>query len=60
MKNYHVYILADKKNGTLYTGVTGGLANRIGSSGLGIFVSGVFLPVVIIFQKYNFMLHYDQ
>lgn len=29
MKNYYVYILASKKNGTLYTGVTGDLLKRI-------------------------------
>ena len=26
---YYVYILASKRNGTLYTGVTGDLANRV-------------------------------
>lgn len=44
MKQYYLYILADKKNGMLYIGVTIDLVNRIGSSGLGVFVSGVFLP----------------
>ncbi|MDP2172154.1 MAG: GIY-YIG nuclease family protein [Candidatus Cloacimonadaceae bacterium] len=29
MKHYYVYILASKTNGTLYTGVTGNLANKI-------------------------------
>ncbi|MDP2400601.1 MAG: GIY-YIG nuclease family protein [Actinomycetota bacterium] len=29
MKNYFVYILASKTNGTLYIGVTGNLADRI-------------------------------
>lgn len=29
MKNYYVYILASKKNGTLYIGVTGDLLKRI-------------------------------
>lgn len=29
MKTYHVYILASKKNGTLYTGVTSELLKRI-------------------------------
>ena len=28
-KNYYVYILASKKNGTLYTGVTNNLPRRI-------------------------------
>lgn len=28
-KNYYVYILASKKHGTLYTGVTNNLAQRI-------------------------------
>ena len=28
-RNYAVYILASKRNGTLYTGVTGDLAQRI-------------------------------
>lgn len=30
MKTYYVYILASKKNGTLYIGVTSNLAKRIG------------------------------
>ena len=29
MKKYYVYILASKKNGTLYTGVTNNLVRRI-------------------------------
>jgi len=29
MKNYYVYILASKRNGTLYTGVTSNLLKRI-------------------------------
>jgi putative endonuclease len=29
MKQYYVYILAGKKNGTLYVGVTGDLVRRI-------------------------------
>jgi putative endonuclease len=29
MKTYHVYILANRKNGALYIGVTGHLAQRI-------------------------------
>ena len=29
MKNFYVYILASKKNGTLYVGVTSGLAKRV-------------------------------
>ena len=29
MKNYYVYILASKRNGTLYIGVTSNLINRI-------------------------------
>ena len=29
MKNYYVYILASKRNGTLYTGVTSDLAKRV-------------------------------
>ena len=29
MKSYYVYILANKKNGTLYTGVTNDLERRI-------------------------------
>jgi putative endonuclease len=29
MKQYYVYILASKKNGTLYTGVTGDLIKRV-------------------------------
>jgi len=29
MKYYYVYILASKKNGTLYTGVTGDLIKRV-------------------------------
>ncbi len=29
MKNYYVYILASKKNGTLYIGVTGNLERRL-------------------------------
>jgi putative endonuclease len=29
MKNYYVYILASKRNGTLYTGVTSDLIRRI-------------------------------
>ncbi|MCZ6818345.1 MAG: GIY-YIG nuclease family protein [Calditrichaeota bacterium] len=28
MKDYYVYILASKKNGTLYIGVTGNLLTR--------------------------------
>lgn len=28
-KNYHVYILASKRNGTLYIGVTSGLKKRV-------------------------------
>jgi putative endonuclease len=28
-KSYYVYILASQRNGTLYTGVTGNLLNRI-------------------------------
>ncbi|MFH1537432.1 MAG: GIY-YIG nuclease family protein [bacterium] len=30
MKTYYVYILASKKNGTLYIGVTSNLAKRVG------------------------------
>ena len=29
MKNYYVYILASKKNGTLYTGITSNLIKRV-------------------------------
>ena len=29
MKTYHIYILASKRNGTLYTGVTDNLVKRI-------------------------------
>ena len=29
MKQYYVYILASKRNGTLYTGVTSGLVKRV-------------------------------
>ncbi|MBL7107439.1 MAG: GIY-YIG nuclease family protein [Phycisphaerae bacterium] len=29
MKNYYVYILASKKNGTIYIGITNNLAKRI-------------------------------
>ena len=29
MKNYHVYILASQKNGTLYIGVTSNLLKRV-------------------------------
>jgi putative endonuclease len=29
MKNYYVYILASRKNGTLYVGITSNLPNRI-------------------------------
>ena len=29
MKTYYVYILASKRNGTLYTGVTNNLARRV-------------------------------
>lgn len=29
MKNYHVYILASKKNGTIYIGVTNNLLRRV-------------------------------
>ncbi|MCX5866251.1 MAG: GIY-YIG nuclease family protein [Proteobacteria bacterium] len=29
MKNYYVYILASKRNGTLYTGVTSDLVKRV-------------------------------
>jgi putative endonuclease len=29
VKKYYVYIIASKKNGTLYTGVTSGLVKRI-------------------------------
>ena len=29
MKTYFVYIMASKKNGTLYVGVTGDLARRV-------------------------------
>jgi len=29
MRSYYVYILASKKNGTLYIGVTGGLMRRV-------------------------------
>jgi len=29
MKNYYVYILCNKRNGTLYTGVTSGLIKRL-------------------------------
>jgi len=29
MKTYYIYILASKKNGTLYTGVTGDLVRRV-------------------------------
>jgi len=29
MKNYYVYILASKHNGTLYIGVTSNLARRV-------------------------------
>lgn len=29
MKDYYVYIIANKKNGTLYTGVTSDLSKRI-------------------------------
>jgi len=29
MRRYYVYILASERNGTIYTGMTGNLANRI-------------------------------
>mgnify|MGYP005847013909 CR=1 FL=1 len=29
MKNYYVYILSSKRNGTLYTGVTSDIAKRV-------------------------------
>jgi hypothetical protein len=29
MKNYYVYILCNKRNGTLYTGMTSGLIKRV-------------------------------
>ena len=36
-KTYYVYILASKKNGTLYIGVTGDLASRVSQHREGIF-----------------------
>jgi len=29
MKQYHVYIMSDSRNGTIYTGVTSNLAKRV-------------------------------
>ncbi len=36
MRRYHVYILASRRNGSLYTGVTGDLARRAGEHRAGV------------------------
>jgi len=36
MKSYYVYILASKRNGTLYVGVTGNLLKRITQHRMGL------------------------
>ena len=56
--NYWVYILTNKKNGTLYIGVTGGIDDRMerhtkgeGSS----FASKYNLKLLVYFEEFQFI-----
>ena len=56
MNRYYVYILANKRNGTLYTGVTKDLQRRIGEHKGGLirgFTKKYGVDKLIYFEEYN-------
>ena len=56
MNRYYVYILANKRNGTLYTGVTKDLHRRIGEHKGGLirgFTKKYGVDKLIYFEEYN-------
>ena len=55
-KNYYVYILASKQNGTLYTGITGNLAQRVYQHKKGLvegFTKRYNLKILVHIEEYN-------
>jgi putative endonuclease len=56
MKSCYVYILASKRNGTLYTGFTSALLNRVGqhkSGEIGGFTKQYNVHVLVWFEEFN-------
>ena len=56
MKKYYVYILASKRNGTLYTGVTSDLIKRIyehKQSLIDGFTKEYNIHILVYYEQYN-------
>jgi len=56
--NYWVYILTNKKNGTLYIGVTGGIDDRMErhTSGKGsVFTTKYGLKILVYFEEFQYI-----
>ncbi|MCL5034217.1 MAG: GIY-YIG nuclease family protein [Bacteroidetes bacterium] len=59
-KNYYVYILASKRNGTLYTGVTNNLIRRVGEHKAGTnegFTKRYTVDKLVYFESTNDIRH---
>ena len=56
MNSYHVYILASKRNGTLYIGVTGDLVSRVSQHKNDLvdgFTKKYQVHTLVYFEEYN-------